>query len=309
MKIVTVTLSPAFDLHCFVPVLSVGCEHLATVLRRDIGGKGINISRVLSANGTENIAIIALGKDNKTEFSEALRKEKIAFRLLEYSGRVRENITVHTEDGEETRLSFSDGNVPAYLLERVEKQLVSLIEPETVVSLTGRVPDGVAMHQVKQLLLRLKAMGVRVVIDSRSFSKDDIIECSPWLIKPNEEELSEYFGEEICDINMALSAANAFHEDGVENVMVTLGKKGALLVCSEGHFLARAPEISARSTIGAGDSSIAGFLTGFVSGKRAEECLRLAVAYGSAACLTEGTSAPAPHSILELFGKITVQKL
>ncbi|MBQ5819722.1 MAG: 1-phosphofructokinase family hexose kinase, partial [Clostridia bacterium] len=133
----------------------------------------------------------------------------------------------------------------------------------------------------------------------------DLIDMKPWLIKPNQEEISAYLGREIDGFDELFSVAKDLHEQGIENVMISLGAQGALLVCSEGTFVARPPKVDALSTIGAGDSSIAGFVS--VADKPASTRLRTAVAFGTAACLTPGTRPPRPEDVASILDRITVE--
>ena len=105
MKIYTLTLSPAYDVHAYTEKLLPFHEHLAEVRSRDAGGKGVNISRALNAVGVQNTALIVLGSENGAEFRAALCKMDCVF--FEIPGRIRENLTLHTADGRETRISFS----------------------------------------------------------------------------------------------------------------------------------------------------------------------------------------------------------
>ena len=163
------------------------------------------------------------------------------------------------------------------------------------------------MDSIKVFLYQFTSKGAKLVIDSRSFSLDDLREMRPWLIKPNQEEISEYLGREITEFDEIISAAKSLHKDGIENVMISLGGEGAMLVCDDGVFVATPPKINVISTIGAGDSSIAGFLSAAKSGKCSREQLREAVAFGSAACLTEGTKPPRKDDIKWLLPLITLK--
>jgi fructose-1-phosphate kinase PfkB-like protein len=127
------------------------------------------------------------------------------------------------------------------------------------------------------------------------------MECAPFLIKPNEEEIVAYTKTEISLPSDAIKAAKLIRGNGVENVMISLGSQGAMLVCDDGAFVATPPRIDALSTIGAGDSSIGGFLAAMANGLDAEACLQTAVAFGSAACLTRGTRPPKKEDILRLL--------
>jgi len=308
MKVITLTLCPAFDVHCDAPAFGAFCETLATLTSRDAGGKGVNISRALTKNGVHNVALVVLGEENAADFRRALADEEIETREIVVAGRIRENLTLHT-DNRETRISFAGFSASASLLLRVEEELSPLLEEHSVVTLTGRIPDGISVEDAKAFLARLQSRGARIVIDSKSFSLSDMIECRPWLIKPNREEISQYLEGRVGTLDEAICAAKDLRCKGIENVMISLGGDGAVLACEEGCFSARAPRIEVRSTVGAGDSAIAGFLAATAEHAPKSEALRRAVAFGSAACLSEGTQAPCAKDIEELCCSIGVERV
>lgn len=309
MKIITLTLNPAFDVHCSAEHFEAEHENLAIITEREAGGKGVNISRALTVNKVDNLAILAVGEDNGDDFCRELDKDSMKYSKITLPGRIRENITIHTKDAPETRISFTGFDTDKTLLGLFEEKLAAMIEDGDLVTFTGRVPSGIAMSDVKAFLSRLCAKGAKIVIDSRSFSKDDLVEMHPWLIKPNEEEIAVYLNREVNSFESVLDGAKELFDSGIENVMISLGAEGALLVCAEGCFIARPPRIKALSTIGAGDSSIAGFMAAAADGKSAGDMLRTAVSYGSAACMSAGTRPPMPEDVCDIYGKVSVEKL
>ena len=309
MKIITVTLNPAFDMHCFAENFQPFHENLARITACEAGGKGVNISRALTSCGVDNTALVVIGEENGDSFLKNLAADGMNVCSIAWTGRIRENITLHTDNAPETRISFSGFNADDSLLERVEAELEKIAESGDILTFTGRNPEGVSLSATKAMLGRLKARGVRIVIDSRSFGKEDLIEARPWLIKPNEEEISMYTDIAVTDFESAKTAARALREKGIENVMISLGARGAMLDSAEGCFVAHAPKINALSTIGAGDSSIGGFCAAAKLGLPFAEMLRYAVSYGSAACMTEGTRPPKAEAVRELLGRIKVEKI
>ncbi len=309
MKIVTLTLNPAFDLHCFAENFRPFHENLASVTAFDAGGKGINISRALTANGIPNTAVAVLGEENGERFRRALDAEGIFCREITVAGRIRENMTLHTDNAPETRISFAGFFVGDWLIDRVEPDLDVLLGEGDILTFTGRNPEGLGMDRVKTMLKKYRDRGVRIVLDSRSFGRQDVIEVSPWLIKPNEEEVGAYVDTEVRDFCDAKWAAEVLRAQGVENVMISLGGKGAMLCCESGCYVAHAPGIEAVSTIGAGDSAIGGFCAAATKGMEYAEMLRWAVAYGSAACMREGTRPPLPSDIQALLREIRAEVL
>lgn len=302
MQIITLTLNPAFDVHCRAEQFLQGKENLARITSRQSAGKGINISRALVSNGIDNLALILVGQENGEEYTKGLAG--LNYTAIPTPGRIRENITIHTDCGEETRLSF-----PGFLADKacctaLEEKLHALCNTDTVLTVTGRLAEGMSMNWIKSLLASLP---VRLVIDSRSFSLADLQEIRPWLIKPNQEEVSAYLGRPVTSFVQVREQAEALHQAGIENVMISMGGDGALLCCREGCLVARPPKVEVRSTIGAGDSSIAGFLA--AGEADAQMQLRCAVAFGTAACMTEGILPPEAETVAAYFHEIQVQSL
>lgn len=306
MKIYSITLNPAYDIHASTRSLSLGHENLAEITSRDAGGKGINISRALTYNGIPNTAIVVLGSDNCTDFEKMLRADNIAYIGIKKKGRIRENLTVHTESGE-TRISFTGFSLDNSILDEISSKIVA--DSDTVVTFTGSVPNGIDMTEIKVFLASLKEKGAKIVIDSRSFSLSDLIDVRPWLIKPNAEEISEYSGNVVRDFSDCLDIARSLNRQGIENVMISLGDSGAMLVTENVSATATPPIVKSLSTVGAGDSTVAGFIAAYSCGKTPEECLKIAVSYGTAACLLQGTAPPTPDAVAQIYQKIVTKKL
>lgn len=304
MRIVTLTLSPAFDVHCDVPGFAAERENLVAAYSRGIGGKGINITRALLENGTPNLALVVLGDENAADFVRGMDECAITARTeILIKGRIRENFTIHPgEHAEETRISFKGFTADASLLDAAFEKISP--DADTLVTFTGSLPGGISANAAEDFLASLAKAGARVVIDSKSIPLDMMRRLKPWLIKPNAEEIAAYIGK--TDTAGLIKAARDLHAGGIENALISLGADGAVLCCSEGTFLAKPPRINALSTIGAGDSMIAGFIA--ADGNAAAR-LRLASAWGTAACLTEGTNPPKPADIAEIFKNVIITEV
>ena len=290
MKIVTMTLNPAFDLHCMADKFVTGHENTARILDYGAGGKGVNISKVLNLCGVENICFAVLGEENEKKFVEMLSAEGVSLRALTVAGRIREKIA-------------------DIVIMASEKVCEKEISAGDAVTLTGSLPEGLAVSEVKEFLAECASRGAKVVVDSRSFSLEDLIDLKPWLIKPNEEEISHYLGREVTDFSDILWEAKELHYRGIANVMISLGARGAMLSCDDGVFVATPPSVKAVSTIGAGDSMVGGFLSAIKLGKPSKEALRYAVACGTAACLTEGTRPPVLRDVDTIRQQVHVDKI
>lgn len=307
MKIITVTLNPAIDFHIRLNTLSLGKDNKAKVERRDNGGKGVNLSRALKAYGIDSICYTVLGEENGKGFIDELEALGIDHRYLSVKGAVRENINIHSES-EDTVIATSGFSLDGEGLSRVEEELLSLVEENDVLCFCGRIPEDADKNKIIDMLLSFKKKGARLVLDSKSLNKNDLFILKPYLIKPNEEELFSLGEEYACECDWFDKTVNRLHKGGVENILVTLGDKGGILSQGNSRYSAKVPSIKAISTVGAGDSTIAGYLAGVRLGLSVEECFRLALSFGTAACLAEGSLPPDPCQIKTLLSRIEIDK-
>ena len=307
MKIITLTLNPAIDMHCYAENFEPFHENLAKITSTDAGGKGVNISRALTLNGVDNLALVVLGSENGKSFADSLKADGMELAEIYVDGRIRENITLHTNNNPETRISFAGFVATDEIIDKVEEMLCD-VDENTIITLTGSNPKGMTIERVMKMVENFQAKGAKVVIDSRSFSKENLFASKPWLIKPNEEEIGMYTDIEVTDFASAAKAAKQIREQGIENVIIS-SSKGAVIACAEGTFVAYAPKIKVVSTIGAGDSSIAGFIATAKQGKSYPEMLKNAVAFGSAACMTEGTRPPLASDVAACLSEASVEAI
>jgi 1-phosphofructokinase len=248
-----------------------------------------------------------VGEENGAEFCAALEEDGMNYRAFSVRGRIRENLTLHEAGAPETRISFGGFAADSTLLAAVEEALADRLAAGDILTLTGSLPAGLPMAEVKAFLRRAKEKGARLVIDSRSFTPADLVEARPFLIKPNEEEAAAYLGRPVRDFADALAVARPLQEAGIANVIVSLGGAGALLASEDGIYTAVPPQVEVISTVGAGDSSIAGFLTEVDAS--AAEALRAAVAFGTAACMQAGTRPPSQADIAHVRAAVSVERI
>lgn len=300
MKVITLTLNPAIDVHCECNDFALKKESIAKIISRDMGGKGVNLSRALLSCGKKHKSLVVTGAENGDEFKRELDKDGLDLIEVSIDGRIRENITIHQAEVGETRLSFEGFTAPSDLLEKVLDAIPSDLS-DYILTFTGSTPKGASKESVMDFLKKLKGRGAKLVLDSRSLTIEDIIAVSPWLIKPNEDESKTYSGLEMTDFKQAKQVAKKFHDSGVENALISLGGRGAVLVNNDGEFEAVAPKIEVLSTIGAGDSMIAGFISAELDGMTSADKLNFAISCGSSACMERGTKAPKIENITKLF--------
>jgi 1-phosphofructokinase family hexose kinase len=291
-QVITITLNPAFDVHYELESFEVGRENYSSHRIVSIGGKGLNISRALKVQGVDSLAVIVLGEESAAEFRAPLAAEGV--RCLEFlcPGEIRYNITIHPAQGPETRLSLDNFRLDSSILEQIEQALLPQITPGTIIAFGSRVPRGLSVEKIKGFLARLKGRGAWLVLDSNSFSLQDLAELGPWLIKPNEYEIEALLGRGIRTEEAVLAAAREIHAQGVENVLISLGEQGLAYAGEDLCCRISVPKITPLSTIAAGDSVLAGYIYGYLQGWTKMEMLKTAAAFGTAACFTPGTLPP-----------------
>lgn len=310
--IVTLTANPSLDrtIELGGP-LARGEVHRATATHEQPGGKGVNVSRALIASGIDTIAL--LPGNASDPMLVALRGEGIPAASVPIAGRIRSNVTLTEPDGTTTKLNEPG---PA-LLPADEDALIELVlthaRDAAWLVLAGSLPPGLSPDFYARVIRAVRADGarndaapdgvrrggIRIAVDSSEAPLAALIASGVGvdLVKPNAEELSgltgRATGDELeSDPEAAYSAAADVVEQGARAVLATLGAKGAVLATADGGWFATMPPIVARSTVGAGDASLAGFLVADLAGGGPERLLAQAVASGSAAASLPGSTMP-----------------
>ena len=310
-SIKTVTLNPAFDLHYNMEHFEAKKENYVQSILCDAGGKGINISRALTVNGVENTAYVILGEENGATFEAQLGRDGLHYVPLYTEGRIRENITLHPADDKETRISLDTFRVTPEMLKKMETALEKDAEKGGLLAFAGRLPRGIEKAEAIAFLKKRVAEGDRVIVDSNSLTPEDLQEIRPWFIKPNEQEIAAFLGRTVNDPTDAANAAAELVVRGVaEEVMISLGGDGAVWSNGTRKLILSVPRLEHPvSTIGAGDSTLAGLLAATAKGADVADALANAVAFGTAACMTPGTLPPRPEDVKTVLAGVKVTEV
>jgi len=305
-RIVTVTPNPSLDRTIeLAGELQRGAVQRATRSTAEPGGKGVNVSRVVVASGGDTVAV--LPGDELDPVLLGLATRGIPTAALPIGAPLRSNVTVTEPTGTTTKL-----NEPGPSLAGRLDDLAALVADTAAATATGpaarwvvvagSLPPGLPDDALAVLVRAVRARhgaDVRVAVDSSGVPFTALLQSGEHLdlVKPNAEELAEVVGgdpeEYERDLDAAVAGAQRLRRKNVGAVLLTLGSAGAVLVSDEGAFAAAAPKIIARSTVGAGDSSLAGYLLAEVAGASPEQRLAQAVATGAAAAALPGSDVPA----------------
>lgn len=308
--IVTVTLNPAIDLTVFLDRLDVGGVNRAKSQHRQAGGKGVNVSAMLGGWGLPGTATGFLGADNPELFVELFHRHRIRDEFIRIPGETRTGIKIVAETPRETTdLNFPGLQPTAAELRELEEKLRNLVRPGRWFVLAGSLPAGVGSDFFAKTIDLLKRGGAKVAVDTSGDALKIAIDAGVDLIKPNAHELAEVLGHELADFPLCVEAARMVQREKVSHVVVSLGSGGALFLTPESALLASAPPVKVVSTVGAGDSLLAGCLAGLVTGRPPEEVAKLATAFAWCALEDVRRKLPAAAEIQERLSRITVRPL
>jgi 1-phosphofructokinase len=300
--IVTLTVNPSIDRTIELAAqLARGEVQRAAAAHREPGGKGINVTRALAASGLDTVALFPAGDGDP--FVEAMRESRLPFRNVRITGAVRSNVALTEPDGTTTKVNEPGPEMSADELDALTATVVSAVADASWLVISGSLPpsidQGYYVRVVDAVVAAHGDAAPRIAVDSSGeplrllLASDQRVD----LIKPNAEELAELTGTGSgeafeAEPGLAASAALVLLDRGVAAALVTLGGRGAALVTPDATWFAEAPRIEARSTVGAGDSSLAGYLLASAEGRTEAECLAQAVAHGAAAAALPGSTVP-----------------
>ncbi len=308
--IVTVTLNPAIDHTVFLEQFNVGSVNRATRHSFQTGGKGINVSAMLGDYGLPSTATGFLGRDNPALFTELFKRKRIRDEFVWISGETRTGIKiVDAAACETTDLNFPGLEPSRADLEQFEKKLNTLVKPGCWFVLAGSLPSGIGPDFFEKILSIIKRGGAKVAADTSGEALKIAIHGGADLVKPNEHELAELLGHELADLPSRVAAARQLQREKVPHVILSLGSEGALFITPEKELMAAAPPVKVVSTVGAGDSLLAGYLAGLITGRSATDRARLATVFAWCALEDVRRQLPSTAEIARRLPGIKVQPL
>jgi len=300
--IYTVTLNPAIDYVVHLSdALQPGAINRAAAEEYQMGGKGINVSTVLTRLGVPNVALGFVAGETGRWLEEGLAAQGLRTDFIRLpAGMTRINVKIKAgPEYQETELNALGPHITAGAVSQLQQKLEDL-QPQDILVLAGRMPVGVPGPVYRQLMEPLAARGVRVVVDTTGVQLKQVLPCRPFLVKPNHLELGELFGKSLHTDEEIVTCARSLQKLGARNVLVSMAGDGALLLDQTGTVhRAKAPQGRVVNSVGAGDSMVAGFVAGVLSGQGYEYALRLGIACGSATAFSAGLAdRPAIERIL-----------
>ncbi|MFW9267846.1 1-phosphofructokinase [Pseudomonas sp. NR3] len=282
-KILTLTLNPALDLTVELARLEPGQVNRSDAMHAHAAGKGVNVAQVLADLGHTLTVCGFLGEDNAQVFETLFIQRGFVDAFIRVPGETRSNIKLAEQDGRITDLNgpgpMVDEAAQQALLERLEQ----IAPGHDAVVVAGSMPRGVSAQWLQALIMRLKQLGLNVALDTSGEALRVALAAGPWLIKPNTEELADALGCDVVTEVAQAQAAQRLHAQGVEHVVISHGADGVNWFSVGSALHASPPKVTVASTVGAGDSLLAGMLHGLLAAHAPEQTLRTATAIAAMA--------------------------
>lgn len=308
--IYTVTLNPAVDKTVTIPDFRPGEVNRIRQMRVDAGGKGINVSKCLQSLGQSSVVCGIFGGSSGENLLAMLRRQGLEVLPVFVTGENRTNLKiVDTQNHTNTDINEPGPTVDEAVLAQLFQTMALRLKSGDTVILSGSLPVGAQPELYRKWIEEFVCLGVRVILDADGEPMRQGVQAAPYLVKPNDLELSGLVGRELRSEAELIEAGRHLMRIGVQEVLISRGGDGALYLTQEGCFRSDALKVPVLSTVGAGDSTVAAMAYGFEKGMTAPDRLRLAVAMGAASVTCSGTQAPGAELVWELFQKAYIQEV
>ena len=303
-----VSLNPALDVTLWTKSLSPGEPCRAVRERIDPGSKAVNLSRTLTSLGLSVQLFCIAGSGNTGLLKELLTDQKVDFHLLETPGFIRENLILIPEGSEPVRLERSGPEVSDSLLQAFVGRVLESIEGDApIVVCSGSLPANMAPQTYGAMASSFRASGARLVLDNDFFTARELLELSPFCIKPNLPEFGRIIGRQIPDVTALFREAERLNEK-IPHVLVSMGEAGLAYSGNAGRWVAQVPKVTVQSAVGAGDNTLAGFLAALETGRSIEDSVRFAAACGTASVTLEGTAVVTGKDVEAVLPEIRLKR-
>jgi 1-phosphofructokinase family hexose kinase len=306
--IYTVTLNPAIDRELTVSDIQFDTVLRATSCQVDVGGKGFNVSRMLLSLGAQSCALGFVGGKSGEFLEEGLNALGIQTIFVRVAGETRTNISIVTTDHDRyLKVNEPGPEIPVRRQQEFFTRIQNQVKPGDWWVLAGSLPPGVSDSVYSEMIQILKSGGAHTILDTSGKALKYGCQAGAFLVKPNGYEAEILSGIAIQNPRSAVQAASRIQEMGVSNVIISLGKDGAVLSNDQGNWLAHSPKIEESNPIGAGDSLVGGVVWALNSGHNLKEALCWGVACGAASASQVGTKVGSRSLVENLYNLIEIE--
>ena len=310
----TITLNPALDKIVSTEQIQIGEVNRVVCKNASPAGKGIDVAKVLRDLGCHVAGSGFLGGSVAPVFTSFFHEEGIEDYFVPIAGATRTNLQIFDSQNRRTELLERGPRVSDEECEQLLKTAQTLFAKSRVVTLCGSAPSGVDATYFCRLIRMAKEAGALVIVDTSGEFLAASLKEKPHLIKPNQYEMAALMGAaarepETLTRQQVMEYARKIVQDGVAYVMVSLGRDGAMLVCPQGAWLSRAPDVPVKSTLGCGDTMVASLAVSLKEGLHPEQMLVDSVALSSANAMTFETAHISLEDYKEILTRTTAEQI
>ena len=303
--IFTLTLNPAVDWELRIDHFELNSVSRSKQSRIDCGGKGFNVSRMLRNLNTDSIAMGFVGGKNGERLESGLREQDVATNFTWIQGESRTNVSiVALDNAEHIKVNEPGPTVTADEVDELMRQVEKVLAPGDWWVLAGSIPPGVPPNIYANFITIIENAGAKVILDTSGEALTLGCQAKPFIIKPNIEEARQLTASICNNDNTPSEIAKAIQQIGPKNVVISLGKEGAIFAADDQINLVNSPQIIEANPIGAGDAMVGGLVWGLSQGKSLNEALQCGVACGAATASQNGTDMGTFEMVNELLSKI-----
>jgi 1-phosphofructokinase len=307
MRIATVTLTPALDQTVRVDNFRTNTVNYGQEMQFSAGGKGVNVASFLADAGFSTTVTGFLGQDNADIFEQAFADKQIEDQFVRIPGRTRIGVKIVDEVRQQTTdINMRGLTPPPQAMDALHLKIKQLADYCDWFVLSGRLPPGVPTATYAILINQLKTYGKPVVLDTSNEALREGIQAGPTIVKPNVDELRQLTGQELTNNDAIEQAARQLLHKGIQLIIVSMGERGAMFMDQTSTLIAVPPPVQVKSTVGAGDAMVAGFVAGQIQGLNLADCARLATAFSLGAITRTGSSLPARETLQAYSQQVTV---
>lgn len=307
--ILTITLNPSIDRRYYVKGFEKDKVFRAENVQYTPGGKGLNVTRVIKTFSDSVIATGFIGGKSGSFIEEKLDELNINHNFLSVNGETRSCLAIHSDDGSQTEILEKGPVISNEEISNFNYLYNELIRESEIICASGSLPQGLPLETYKDLISVAKSQNKKFILDTSGDALKLGMEASPFLIKPNKDELEKLVGHAITSNDEVVKAAKCLLENDIEIVVVSLGREGAIVFNKGYAYKINVPSVKTVNSVGSGDSMIAGFAISLMEGYDFEYMLKVAAACGAANAMEEETGKVNINNVRNIINGINITKL
>nr|WP_086939776.1 1-phosphofructokinase [Thaumasiovibrio occultus] len=308
-KVVTITLNPALDLTGQLGEIALGEVNKVASANLRPAGKGVNVAMVLAELGADVTATGLLGAENHDAFRHLFAQYGIHDAFVTVEGACRINVKLAEASGRVSDINFPGVTVSERDIATFEATLFELAATHDVFVMAGSLPPGLSPEIMAEWITRLSDAGKQVVFDSSGAALSAGLAANPFLVKPNELELGEFLGRTLDTPDAVQTAAQALNQQGISHAVVSMGADGVMWFANGHGMRSQPPKMQVVSTVGAGDTLVAGLTWGHLQQWPQEKTLQFATALSALAVSQIGVGIGEPEQLEAIMTNVSIHSV